>query len=200
MFLRGRNPRRTLACVAAILAAALWAGQADAAAIMAIASRDTIAIGESTMITLTLNLKEGEVASGYLARFDVIGEGSVVDEIGPLSLVIGGPPWDSQSGPDFDDPRYDFGFELASEQNEGGTRLVAMLTLTGRSPGTVRLLMGPGSQGIQQIDAVPFEDEVWLDPLAGTTLLSVVVVPEPTTLLLVSAGLGALALRRRRRR
>ncbi len=177
----------------------LVSARADAAAVMAIASKDRILIGESTQITITLNLKAGEVASGYAGRFDIGGLGSVVEMIEEEDVEIGGPTWDTEEGPTLDDHRYDLGFELGSE-NQGGTRLVAMLQLTGLAEGEAELMMGSGSRGVQDIDEVPFVDEVWLDPLAGAMLTRIVVVPEPATLLLSGAGLAAVALRRRRRR
>lgn len=182
-----------------MLLGALTAERADAAAIMAFASADTIQIGESAEITVTLNLKAGEVASGYFARLDLSGQGSVIEIIEVDDVEIGGPTWDTANGPTLDDHRYDIGFDLGSD-NEGGTRLVAVVTVTGLGEGVSEMMMGSGNRGVQRIDSVPFEDEVWLDPIAGVMLTSITVVPEPATLLLACAGIAALAARRARRR
>ncbi len=170
----------------------LSTGAANAATISATAGLNEIKINEATQVDIFLDLAPGEVASVFEGRFDLVGNGTVVDT--SISNA-GGITWDSSFG------------NIAGNQvilsltsdNQEGNRLVGTLDLVGLSLGNFQLLLGSPTFASFDIDVAPFLENLNISNPDGDLLASVQVVPIPAAFPLFGAALAGLFVFARRR-
>ncbi len=122
-----------------------------------------------------MNLEVGEEASIFEGRLDLIGSGSVIEQVVPLDLLAGGPSWGTSAGGIVGSQAQ----VSMTSSNMGGSRLVATLTVVGMSAGTFQVELAAGSFAQRDLAAFPFFEDVSLTTPTGSALVSVTVVSAP---------------------
>jgi hypothetical protein len=174
----------------ALLAATLLlaAGSASAATISAVASGHGFLPNNAFDVDISLDLGVGEEASVFEGRFDLIGVGTVVQNLGSGDVLAGGPSWDSA-----------FGNIVTSQlllsltsSNTGGSRLVGRVRVTGLASGIFQIRLASGTFAQRDIPAPPFVLDVPITTPPGTVLVEVQ-IDAPQVPALGPAGALALA-------
>jgi hypothetical protein len=146
-----------------------------AADVSASAMSNSIGVGESTEIEVRLDLGAGELASIFEGRFDLVGSGSVIEDVVPLDLTAGGPTWGASAGGIVGTQAQ----VSMTSSNAGGSRLVATLTIVGMAAGTFQVELGSGSFAQRDLDVSPFFEDVALTTPTGSVLVTVTVTGGP---------------------
>lgn len=183
---------KTLTSLALLTGAAIWGGATNAAMLTGSVGNDTIGIGQSTMVDISLDLAAGEVASVFEGRFDLIGLGTVAD----ASLAPGGSSWSSSFG----NITGNQAIVSLTSDNIGSNRLVGSMEVTGLSYGTFEVRLGDPTFASFDTQTAPFLEPVNILMTDGDLLASVRVVPLPATLPLFGSALVGLAFGATRRR
>jgi hypothetical protein len=157
-----------------------------AATISAFTNDSIIGVGSVASVEIRLQLDPLEFASIFEGRFDLAGLGSTASvAVQPLGF---GSTWDTQFG---GVTQSQLILSLTSSNRDDHV-LLATIDVAGLAPGFFDLLLAPGTLLQRDTNVSPFFEDVALGTAVGTNLISIQVVPEPSTGLLM--GLGLLSL------
>ncbi len=146
---------------------------------------DSMLVGESIDVELSLNLGLSEKVSAFEGIFSLMG----LDSIANVSLSnVGGPTWSSAVG---NIVRDEVGLSTTSS-NLGGIRSLGTATVFGTNPGTLQLFFLDSSFAATDIGGTPFVMDVPISNTDREVLGTIQVrtsVPETSTFFLFATGL-----------
>ena len=184
---RSELAHRILRLTCWILLLSLGTLPARAATISAFTNTLVIGVGSTATVELRLELAFLEDASIFEGHFDLVGLGSSADA--SVQLLGFGNTWDSPFG---GISLTQLVLSLTSSSNRDDHSLLATIDVVGLAPGSFALVLATGTHVRRDIAVSPVFEELALDTVVGTTLVTIQVVPEPSTGFLVAAGLASL--------
>ena len=171
-----------------------WSGLAGAATIFAVPTASEINVGDQISIELFVDLDAGagEVASLFEGRFFLVGPGLM--SVDPLGF---GMTWDDSALPDGPNAAStNVVMSLLASSNRSDHSLLGTLLLTASAPGTISIRLDPSTFLQKDLVTAPFFEGVPIQNVPGSDLSTIVVVPEPSTCLLLGMGLLLVGKRR----
>jgi hypothetical protein len=170
----------------ALLLLAAGVSPVRAATITAFTNDSIIGVGSAASVEIRLQLDPLEFVSIFEGRFDLVGLGSTAAvAVQPLGF---GSTWGTQFG---GVTQSQLVLSLTSSNRDDHV-LLATVDVVGLAPGFFDLLLAPGTLLQRDTNVSPFFEDVALGTTVGTNLISIQVIPEPSTGLLM--GLGLLSL------
>jgi len=165
----------------------IGASPVNAATISAFTNDSIIGVGSVASVEIRLQLDALELASIFEGHFDLVGLGTAVSV--SVDSEGFGNTWSTQFGSVTESQLV---LSLTSS-NRDDHILLGTIDVIGLTPGFFDLVLAPGTLLQRDTDTLPFFEDVAFDAVPGTTLVSIQVIPEPSTGLLVALGLASLS-------